>query len=185
MGYEENIHPPGDENWWAYLGELADKMLEGSGCEKVHPTVADWVNETLNRPPNIDEPSLKEILENYFRLPGIDAKNILGAELEEQIQNVIEENMRLLLLGRSIRASNIDRGGFVIDHRGEVGQAMVCMATEAGLLSLKEAISPESLPFAELSERFYGPDKAAHFLGLMIVGWAFQDSLEAGEFDDM
>lgn len=168
---------PGDEAWWTYLKELADQALEGTTCERVHPKISFWLQGMLNNPPKVSKVTVFAIHDAYGRI-------------KEKLHNPLEADdyeshiRQLLLVGMGVRNSSRDR---IIEYenREEIRQAVDCLTREVNNSAFTDLLvsNLRTTRLAQLAKNF--PGKGKRDCGIMIVGWAFQNSIVAGQFDDL
>src|SRR5215213_7490826 len=68
MGKPEN-NTPGDDQFWAYLDDLAKNSLEDStGCKRVHPVVEKWLQNAFQQNTNLDAETKQKFISELERL---------------------------------------------------------------------------------------------------------------------
>ncbi|MEP7167596.1 MAG: hypothetical protein ABI758_06510 [Candidatus Woesebacteria bacterium] len=168
-----------DRDWSDYLDDLTTSTLEESTlCYRVHPTMRLWLIQLLAEPREINVISQEILLlhQKSFRKSEF-FKNFKPSNSE----HIIELHRRLLLDGRSVLTP---RRREITEDSPELKQAMNCLMTEI-LEATFGGIETLDFPILKLAEEIFGEHSANMHAGILAIGFLFQTSIEAEEFDDL
>lgn len=110
----DKLHPqdsnqPEDPKWLHDIQELADQILgaqeNGSACEQVHPIIAEWYEQTLQKEPPEARPSVWQAISCLATEVMLDAED--DDTLSGLFENVDEDALGMwiediLMLGRAM-----------------------------------------------------------------------------------
>jgi hypothetical protein len=117
MMNEQHNHQdePQNPQWMDDIQELADQILgspeNGSACEQVHPIIAKWYDDTLDK---MDEAPLEERPAVWQAVSCLATEIMLDAETDDSLSAVFEtvdEDMlgmwieHILMIGREMESS--------------------------------------------------------------------------------